>query len=179
MKQMVANYCAALFLLVGQAVFATASATELMFDHPWLRATAPNAPMAAGYVQIMNMADADDRLLAASAEFAKAVEVHEVIKQDGVAKMRALIDGLVLPAGEAVTLQPGGYHLMFVKIDRQMQVGATHNVTLIFEKAGEQVLTFTVEKAGKRSHNHGGHDEGHDHGHDDGHDHGHHKGHKH
>ena len=152
----------ALFLLMGQATLISAQAGELMFDHPWLRATAPNAPMAAGYVQITNMDGADDRLVAARADFAKAVEVHEVIKENGVAKMRALTDGLALPAGTAVTLTPGGYHLMFMKIDRQLQVGAIHEVTLVFEKAGEKQLTFTVEKAGKRSHDHGK-DDGHSH----------------
>ena len=152
----------AFFLLMGQGALMSAHAGELMFDHPWLRATAPNAPMAAGYVQITNMDGADDRLVAARADFAKAVEVHEVIKENGVAKMRALTDGLPLPAGAAVTLTPGGYHLMFMKIDRQLQVGATHDVTLVFEKAGEKQLTFTVEKAGKRSHDHGK-DDGHSH----------------
>ncbi|MGC6411821.1 MAG: copper chaperone PCu(A)C, partial [Candidatus Puniceispirillaceae bacterium] len=78
----------ALFLLMGQGAFISAHAGELMFDHPWLRATAPNAPMAAGYLQITNMDGADDRLVAARADFAKAVEVHEVIKENGVAKMR-------------------------------------------------------------------------------------------
>ena len=79
-----------------------------------------------------------------------------------MAKMRALTEGLALPAGAAVTLTPGGYHLMFMKIDRQLQVGATHDVTLVFEQAGEKRLTFTVEKAGKRSHDHGK-DDGHNH----------------
>ena len=166
MTRSIQTLFAAFFLLIGQAALFSAHAGELMFDHPWLRATAPNAPMAAGYVQITNMDSADDRLVAARADFAKAVEVHEIIKENGVAKMRALTEGLALPAGAAVTLMPGGYHLMFMKIDRQLQVGATHDVTLVFEKAGEQRLTFTVEKAGKRSHDHG-----HNHGQDDGHNH--------
>ena len=162
MTRSITRLYTALFLLMGQAALISAHAGELMFDHPWLRATAPNAPMAAGYVQITNMDGADDRLVAARADFAKAVEVHEVIKENGVAKMRALTDGLALPAGAAVTLTPGGYHLMFMKIDRQLKVGATHEVTLVFEKAGEKRLTFTVEKAGKRSHDHGK-DDGHSH----------------
>lgn len=54
------------------------------------------------------------------------------------------IDSLELPAGEAVALEPGGYHIMLIDLVAPLEAGSTIDVTLTFEKAGEQVVTATV-----------------------------------
>lgn len=54
------------------------------------------------------------------------------------------IDALELPAGEAVEMKPGGYHIMMLDLVEPLVAGATVEITLTFEKAGEQVVTATV-----------------------------------
>ena len=49
-----------------------------------LRATAPGMGMTGGYVAITNNGDSDERLVAVSAGFAKRVELHEMIHDNGV-----------------------------------------------------------------------------------------------
>lgn len=47
------------------------------------------------------------------------------------------IDQLDIPAGETVTLEPGGFHIMLLELKGQINDGDTIPVTLTFEKAGE------------------------------------------
>ncbi len=51
--------------------------------------------------------------------------------------MRQLEDGLELPAGEEVSLEPGGYHVMLLELAQPIAEGDTIQVTLVFENAGE------------------------------------------
>lgn len=47
------------------------------------------------------------------------------------------IDSLDLPAGEEVSLKPGGYHIMMLELANPIVEGDTITVTLTFENAGE------------------------------------------
>ena len=118
---------------------------SLEIDHPFARATPPNAPVSGGYMTIRNSGEEADRLISGEADFADRVEIHEM-KMDGeVMKMRQLADGLEIPAGGEVVLKPGGYHVMFIGIDSQFKDGETRNVKLTFEKAGSIEIGFDVQ----------------------------------
>ena len=59
-----------------------------------IRATAPGMTATGGYLTIANHGDSDDRLISASAEFAGRVELHEMIMDGDVMKMREREDGI-------------------------------------------------------------------------------------
>ncbi len=61
----------------------------------------------------------------------------------GVMQMREMTS-LALPAGEAVALAPGGYHIMLVSLAAPLEIGQTFDVTLDFEDADDQVVTVEV-----------------------------------
>jgi copper(I)-binding protein len=63
---------------------------------------------------------------------AGVVEVHEMAMDGGVMKMRA-VPSLALPAGKAVDLKPGGYHVMLMDLKGQVKDGDTVPVTLVVE----------------------------------------------
>ena len=111
---------------------------------PWSREVPPHAPVAAGFMSIRNRGDADDRLVAVRSTAAREVQIHEVRHEDGVAHMRRLPDGLPLPAGATVALEPGGYHLMFIQPASRFRGGDRIPATLVFEHAGELEVTFEV-----------------------------------
>jgi copper(I)-binding protein len=50
-------------------------------------------------------------------------------------RMRA-VDGLDLPAGRAVQLKPGGYHVMLMELRQPLKAGETVPITLVIERAG-------------------------------------------
>jgi copper(I)-binding protein len=65
--------------------------------------------------------------------------------------MRELEGGLVLGAGETVTLQPGGYHLMMLGLVEPLTVGSTFDIQLVFENAGERTVTVEVRDSAPES----------------------------
>lgn len=117
---------------------------DLTLGGAFSRATPPGAPVAGGFLTIANAGAAEDRLVAASADFAGRTEIHEMAMEGEVMRMRALPDGLSIPAGGTVELKPGGYHLMFMELKQPLVEGETVNVRLRFEKAGEVELPLAV-----------------------------------
>lgn len=119
-------------------------AGDLRIIDPAIRATAPGAPVAGGFMTIRNTGSQADRLVGGSADFAESLEVHEMHMDGDVMKMRELAGGLEIPAGGEVVLKPGSYHVMFMGLKERMRQGETHNVRLQFEVAGEVELPFEV-----------------------------------
>nr|WP_298123518.1 copper chaperone PCu(A)C [uncultured Pseudoxanthomonas sp.] len=115
---------------------------------PWLRETPPGAPVAGGFLTLQNPSSEDDRLLAVESALAQRVEIHAMRDEGGVARMRELADGLLLPGGAMVELQPGGHHLMFIQPQRPLQAGEHVDATLVFERAGRVPVTFEVRPLG-------------------------------
>jgi copper(I)-binding protein len=132
---------------------------EIELDQPWSRATAPGAPTGAGYVVIDNDGAAD-RLVSATAEIAGRTEIHEMSMNAGVMTMRALPDGLEIPADGEVKLEPGSYHLMFFDLKQPIKRGVPFKGTLTFEKAGTVAVEFAVEAAGAKGSDHDDHSHG-------------------
>ncbi|GAB3342732.1 copper chaperone PCu(A)C [Marilutibacter aestuarii] len=110
----------------------------------WSRAMPPGARVGGGFMTIRNRGDRDDRLVSLSSPAADSVDVHEMREVDGMMQMRPLTDGLVIPAGGEVVLEPGGYHLMFMQPVQPFVEGDAIDVTLVFEHAGERQVAFEV-----------------------------------
>lgn len=97
----------------------------------------------AAYMVIRNTGSAADKLIAASGDIAKTIEIHTVIEENGMMQMRR-IDGIDVPAGGSVELKPGGYHVMLIGLNRDMIAGETVQLTLKFEQAGDIPVTATI-----------------------------------
>lgn len=141
----------------------TVAAGSLSVSAYWTRAMLPGQKVGGGYLVISNQGAQDDRLLAASSGLTDRVEIHEMVMENDVMRMRPLSDGLPVPAGETVTLKPGGFHLMFMNVDTPLAEGDQVEVTLTFEKAGSVMLKMPVLPA---STGRGGHQGDHSPGHD-------------
>jgi copper(I)-binding protein len=100
--------------------------------------------VAGAYFIVTNSGTADDRLIAVSTPVAGTAEIQQMQMEGDVMKMKALPDGLVIPAGGSVTLKPGGYHLMFMELKAPLVEGQSIPVTLTFEKAGKVEIEVLV-----------------------------------
>ena len=120
--KIIASLCA---VLMSSAAFAQVSISE-----PWVRATVPQQKATGAFMQIVSPADA--RLVEVRSPAAKVVEVHEMVMDKDVMKMRA-IPGLDLPAGKSVELKPGGYHVMLIDLNAQVKEGDMVPMTVIVE----------------------------------------------
>ncbi len=85
-----------------------------------------------------------DRLVSASSPDANIVQIHESRIESGMMMMRELREGMALPAGETVTLEPGGNHLMLLGVREPLVAGDTVTMTLTFESSPPLELTATV-----------------------------------
>lgn len=134
----------AALMFVGGAIAGETKLGDLIIQNTTIRATPPKAPVSGGYMTIKNTGSKADRLIGGSVSFAKKVEVHEMKVIDDIMKMREVAGGLEIPAGGEVTLKPGSYHIMFMKLQEQMNAGEKRAVTLKFQNAGEVEIEFDV-----------------------------------
>ena len=109
---------------------------------PWCRAAPAGALTGACYITLT--ASTDDRLIAVETPGASSVEVHSMDMTGGVMRMRKLEDGVALPKGKAVSLAPGGMHLMVIAPKGPMSAGSSLALTLRFEKAPAQTVAAPV-----------------------------------
>lgn len=137
-----------------------AMVAELSLSGAFSRATLPNQPVGGGFLQITNGGGEDDRLIAVTSAVSGRAEIHEMAMSGDTMKMRELEDGLVIPAGETVTLKPGGYHLMFMDLAGPLVEGERFEATLEFEKAGEVVVPFVILGKGAKAMDHSAHGQG-------------------
>lgn len=122
---------------------------------PFTRATLPNAPVAGGFLTLTNTGTEDDRLVSATSPIAREGQIHEMAMEGDIMKMRRLAEGVVIPTGETVVFEPGGFHLMFMGLNQALVEGETVPVTLTFEKAGEITLDLPVAGSAADAPSHG------------------------
>lgn len=132
--------------LVTAAVLALASLSvhaQVVVKDAWARATVPAAKASGAFMQIESKTDA--RLVGVSSPVAMA-ELHQMSMQDNRMAM-AHVDAIDLPAGKAVQLAPGGYHVMLMQLKRQLKEGETVPVTLVIEQKGGKRDSVEVQVA--------------------------------
>jgi copper(I)-binding protein len=76
---------------------------------------------------------------------------------DGIMRMRALDQGIEIPAGGKIEFKPGGYHIMFIGLKQPIARDSRFKGTLTFEKAGTVEVEYVVEGMGKAPAGHSGH----------------------
>lgn len=141
---------AASLFMTGAAM---ADGMGLLAKDAYARAATPNAKAGAAFMMIMNHSDQDDRLIGASSEVAKKVELHTHIDQgNGVMKMTHIEGGIAIAAGEMHMMQRGGDHVMLMGLNQSLIQGDTIKVTLVFEKAGEVEIEVPVDNERKGGH---------------------------
>jgi copper(I)-binding protein len=132
-------------LAVAIAAVAAHAGDAPVVTGAWSRATPPGVSVGAAYLVITG-GDEDDRLTGASCERAEMVELHEVVEENGVAKMRST-EAVDIPAGKRVELAPKGRHLMLMGLDAPLVAGQTYTLVLQFAESGEQKVTVSVREA--------------------------------
>jgi len=102
-----------------------------------VRGTVPAQKTTGAFVTLESTENA--KVVGVKTAAAKTAEIHASDMRDGVMHMHAL-ESLVLPAGKAVELKPGGHHVMLMGLAKTLGEGDA--VTLV----------FTIEDAkGKRT----------------------------
>jgi len=126
---------AALFALAATLATAPLAGAQVTVSDAWARAVVPGQMATGAFMRLTAATDAT--VVGAASPAAKIVEIHEMKMEGGVMKMNA-IDRLPLPAGQAVDLKPGGYHVMLMDLVGPLKEGDTVPITLtVADKAGK------------------------------------------
>ena len=153
MKHLIHPTIALLFALyfAAAANAQTSTASAIVVEQPWARATPGGAKAGVAYMSMTNKGATTDRLLSAMTPMADKVQFHEETEDNGVSRMRELQSVDVKP-GAKIVFHPGGMHMMLVGLKKPLAEGQTFPLTLRFEKAGDMQVTVPIEKVGAMQH---------------------------
>ncbi|MBK6999106.1 MAG: copper chaperone PCu(A)C [Rhodoferax sp.] len=107
------------------------STQSVVITDAWVRATVPGQKATGAFMKLT--AKESTKLVAVSSPVAAVVEIHEMKVDNDIMQMRAMQDGLDLPAGKAVELKPGAYHVMLMDLKETLTKDRTIRLTLIFK----------------------------------------------
>ena len=119
------------------------SPAAVSFDETWVKAA--DTGMTAGFGVLSNSSDGNITLVSAVSPAAPTMELHEMAMTDSGMVMRQKDGGFVVPAGESLTLEPGGLHLMFMGLTAPIKAGDEVPITLTFDD-GSTLKVMSVAK---------------------------------
>ena len=96
----------------------------------WVRAIPDSGGTTAGYIRLVN--GTSHRIVVSRfvSDAATAVELHETtIARNGESRM-AMLDSVAIPAGDTLSMQPGGYHLMVIGTVRPLIAGTNIRIAM-------------------------------------------------
>lgn len=125
-------------LLVGSA----SVQAQTTIKEPWVRGTVAQQKASGAFMHITSAQGG--KLLSVSSPVAGVAEIHEMAMQGDTMRMRA-VPSLDLPAGKAVELKPGGYHLMLMDLKQQLKAGESVPLTLVVEGKDGKRETLEVK----------------------------------
>ena len=99
----------------------------------WVRTSVQGQKATGAFMKIT--AKEGGTLVGVATPVAGVAEVHEMKMDGDVMRMRALPNGLALPAGKTVALTPGGYHVMLMDLKATLPKDSTIPLTLTFKDA--------------------------------------------
>ena len=146
-----------------------AFAQNVTVTDAWARATVQGQKATGAFMKITAKDNA--KLVGVSSPVAGVAEIHEMKMDKDVMKMAALPNGLDLPAGKAVELKPGSYHVMLMDLKAPLTKDTTVPLTLTLQDAKgvksnvELKVLVGMQPPMMQSHDHGTHNHSeHNHG---------------
>lgn len=109
--------------------------SALKVEEAWVRGTVDGQRATGAFMTLT--AAVPMRLVSANSSLASVVEIHEMRMEGDVMRMRP-VKNIELPAGKAIELKPGGYHLMLLDLRRSLKAGEGVPIRLQIEHNGKR-----------------------------------------
>ena len=140
--------------VVAGSLLIPAFAQSVEVKDAWVRTSVQGQKATGAFMKITAKEGA--RLVSGASPVAGVVEIHEMTMDGNVMKMRALANGLDLPAGKTVDLKPGGFHVMLMDLKAALPKDSTVPLTLVFKdaKGAESRVELKVPVATGPAHSH-------------------------
>ena len=121
----------------------SAYAQSVTVTDAWARATVAGQKATGAFMTLT--AKDNTKLVGVSSPVAGVAEIHEMKMDKDVMKMAALPQGLDLPAGKAVALKPGSYHVMLMDLKAPLAKDTTVPLTLTLQDAKGVKSTMEIK----------------------------------
>lgn len=131
-----------LLALVG-LLAAASSFAEVTVEDAWIRATVPGQKSSGAFMQLTSTTDVT--LVGARSPAAGVVEIHEMAMDENMTMRMRAVKGIELPAGKAVALKPGGYHVMLLDLKDTVRVGQKVRLKLLLKDRKGELDDIDVE----------------------------------
>jgi copper(I)-binding protein len=139
MKHFLMSVLAGLLLLS-----ACSPSSGIEVSKAWMR-PAVQGGNGAVYFLIQNRSDSADELTGASSDVAQAVELHESKMEGDVMQMRHAMS-VSLEGNTSLEFAPGGWHVMFIGLNRDLGVGDQVQLTLQFRDHEDITVIIPVQE---------------------------------
>ena len=104
-------------------------------------------------MKIINKSNKEIKLSNIEANIAKTQEIHEVILENDVYKMRPIKTEILIKPEETLEFKPKSYHFMFFNFNNELEDSEMLEAKLIFDKGLVIPIKFKVV-IGQNEHNH-------------------------
>ena len=126
---------------------------EVMLVDGHIRAMPPSVPNSAAYFTLMNHGS-NVSLIGVEVAFAKEAQLHTVLEEDGMVKMRQ-VPSFEIPEHGRLTLSESGEHVMLLGLKQPLVTGESVDLILTFDDGSKLPISLMVSKQGMaKVHNH-------------------------
>lgn len=134
----------ALIVLFAALTLQSCAKPEIVIENAWIRTPPPGSNMTAGYLELNNDSNETVTLVGVTSAAFGSVTLHESKIIDGVWKMEGL-PSLSIAAGEQISLQPGGLHLMMMEPLQPVTRGQLTTIGLEFADGKQLTIPAIVD----------------------------------
>jgi len=117
---------------------------DIVIKDQWMRPGAEKMATAL-YFTLENNGSEADTLYAVETDIAKMVQIHETYSNGDVMGMRE-IGKIIIEPGSSVKLEPGGTHIMVMRLKRDINIGDKIEFVLHFKNAGDISITTEAKR---------------------------------
>jgi len=124
---------------------AYAESPSLDVNNARIRLLPGDLPLA-GYFTLTNTGKASITLTSAASPAFKGIMLHRSMESGGQSQMKPVVS-LEIKPGQSIQFKPGGYHLMLMHRNHELEVGQTVPITLNFANGDVLQTLFSINAA--------------------------------
>ena len=117
---------------------------NIIIDHPILKVNSEDAKVGAGYLKIINNSNENIYIKEITSDVSKKIEIHEVIKENNVYKMRPVKKNLSILSGQELVFKNKSYHAMFFNFNYLLENNNMIDANIHFKKGLVIPIKFKI-----------------------------------
>jgi periplasmic copper chaperone A len=117
---------------------------KIKIENAWVRPSLQNMATAL-YFTVENNSSEADTLYAVDSDISDKIELHETYSEGDMMGMRK-VDFIIVDGKSSFEFKPGGYHIMVMKLKKDINEGDEVEFILHFKQAGAISISASAEK---------------------------------